>query len=444
MIAKGNLHAHGAKLAAYLTTGKDGERAELAELRGFVATNIRDAFLDVQIQAEGTRCEKPFFHAYVRLPADETLTPAQWQMAADRIERRLGFTDQPREIAFHYKSDGETHMHVAWSRIDLDTMKAIDPGLYKNKLKELCREMERDFGLTLVKSDRDPDQKTRSAGRAEFEQSRRLNTDLTAIRETIRDCWDRSDNGSSFRVALDQQGLILARGDRRDFVIVDRDGGDHALGKRITGATMTETRARMTDIDREQLPGVEQAKAMQLERPREPEPHAPEPRAQEIPAAPTQQPEPEPKPEMARAAARAPDHDVGVDLSGAGAAVTGGLMVAADVIGKPAEKLTDFIAGFFESFAGGAPTPPRKISADDYLDNPAARLDHAAQRKAERASEEAILRIRDHIESGKSLQPEDIRTLTPDHLLNLRAKGDAYMQQMIYYRDRDEERSRER
>ena len=148
--------------------------------------------------------------------------------------------------------------------------------------------------------------------------------------------------------------------------------------------------------------------------------------------------------EPMRATGHAADHHIDVDLSGAGAAVTGSLMVAADVIGKPAEKLTDFIAGFFESFAGGAPTPPRKISTEDYLDNPAVRLDYAVQRKAERASEEAILRIRDHIESGKSLKPEDVRSLTPDHLLNLRAKGDAYMQQMIHYRDRDEERSRER
>ena len=37
MIAKGNLHAHGAKLADYLTTGYADEAAELVELRGFAA-----------------------------------------------------------------------------------------------------------------------------------------------------------------------------------------------------------------------------------------------------------------------------------------------------------------------------------------------------------------------------------------------------------------------
>src|SRR5439155_25809584 len=61
-------------------------------------------------------------------------------------------------------------------------------------------------------------------------------------------------------------GLILARGDGRDFVSVDRAGGDHALSKRITGATVAETRARMNDVDRAKLPGVDQAKEMQAER----------------------------------------------------------------------------------------------------------------------------------------------------------------------------------
>jgi hypothetical protein len=36
VIAKGNLHAHGVKLAKYLMHGTDGKRTELAEMRSFV------------------------------------------------------------------------------------------------------------------------------------------------------------------------------------------------------------------------------------------------------------------------------------------------------------------------------------------------------------------------------------------------------------------------
>jgi hypothetical protein len=282
MIAKGNLHAHGAKLAAYLTTSSEDERAELVELRGFAANTIRDAFIDVQMQAAATRATKPFFHAYVRAPEGEAISRELWREFADRLERQLGFDGQPRAVAFHH-AGGETHMHIAWSRIDLASLKVIDPGLYKNKMKELCRAFEKEHGLTQVANERAADNRTRSANRAEFEQARRLGADLKAIRNTIRDCWQSADSGRSFAAALAEHGLILARGDRRDFVVIDSKGGDHALSKRITDATAAETRARMADLDRAALPSVAQAKAAQ--RTANPDPPRPARRAFKRPAA---------------------------------------------------------------------------------------------------------------------------------------------------------------
>jgi hypothetical protein len=266
MIAKGNLHGAGARLARYLVTGKKGELAELVELRGFASAEIGAAFLDVEIQAQGTRAEKPFFHAYVRLAAGEALGRKQWRHVADRIENYLGFTGQPRAVAFHHLPAGETHMHIAWSRIDLEEMRALDPGLFKFKLKEISRELEDELGLMRVSSERAPDNRTLAPSRNEFEQARRLGTDLKTIRNTIREYWEQSDTGRSFTAALDARGLILARGDKRDFVVIDPAGGDHALSKRITGATSAETRARLADIGRAQLPSVDAAKAMQQER----------------------------------------------------------------------------------------------------------------------------------------------------------------------------------
>lgn len=266
MFAKGNPHNDGPYLARYLATESKGtERAEMAELRGFASDNIFDAFALGQLMASGTRCENPFFHVYVRLPKEEALSREQWQQAADFIEMQLGFDDQPRAMVFHLKDGGE-HMHLVWSRIDQDTLRAIDPGLYKNKLREIARILEKEFGLRQIGNKRDPDQKTKSASRPEEEQSRRLKTDLKEIRETIRECWDMSDNGRSFTAALEEKGLILAQGDKRDFVIVDHAGGLHALGKRITGATAQDTRDRLADLDKKQLPDIDQAKAWQRER----------------------------------------------------------------------------------------------------------------------------------------------------------------------------------
>ena len=125
MIGKGTTHDSGGRLAVYMTTGKEHEQAELWELRGFAAEDIKDAFRDVHIMAAATRCEKPFFHVQVRNPEGENLTNEQWQRVADRIESKLGYRDQPRAIAFHIDTrTGDRHMHIAWSRIDDETMTA--------------------------------------------------------------------------------------------------------------------------------------------------------------------------------------------------------------------------------------------------------------------------------------------------------------------------------
>jgi hypothetical protein len=79
MICKGTTHNNGVKLAVYMTASKDDERAELWELRGFEATNIKDSFRDVQIMAGATNCKQPFFHLQMRNREGETLTREQWE-----------------------------------------------------------------------------------------------------------------------------------------------------------------------------------------------------------------------------------------------------------------------------------------------------------------------------------------------------------------------------
>lgn len=265
MISKGTTHNNGVKLAAYMTTGKDGERADLWQLRGFGATDIKDAFRDVQIMAEGTKATQPFFHVQVRNRDGEKLTRQQFEYAADRIEGILGLADQPRAIAFHIdERSGEEHMHVAWSRIDQDTMSAKPMPFFKERLKKVSRELELHFGLEPVTNRREGKIKF-APTRAEDEQARRLGLDIHEVRNAIRSCWDRSDCGTSFQAALEHEGLILAQGEKRDFVIIDREGGIHALGKRIVDMTAAKIRDRLSDVSRDGLPTVEMAQSFAKE-----------------------------------------------------------------------------------------------------------------------------------------------------------------------------------
>jgi hypothetical protein len=260
MISKGTTHNNGAKLSAYMITGKDGECAELWQLRGFEATNIKDAFRNVHVMAGATKCEQPFFHVQVRNREGETFTRQQWEKTADRIEQILGLTDQPRAIAFHtHERNGEEHMHVAWSRVDQDTLTAKPLPFFKDRLKKISRELELYFALEPVANQRDGHIKY-APTKGQEEQARRLGVDIHEVRNTIRDCWDRSDNGRSFQAALECEGFTLAQGDRRNFVVIDHAGGIHALGKRILDVTAAQTRQRLSDLVREELPTVENAR----------------------------------------------------------------------------------------------------------------------------------------------------------------------------------------
>ena len=270
MIAKGNLHGDGGKLAQYLIIGDGNEIAELVEVRGleYLGRDPIEAFEMLQKVAEAnTQSTKPFFHAQTRNRSSEHLTNEQWLQIADREEKRLGFDGQPRIVSFHIFPNGEKHLHVGWFRIDLETMRAIDPGLFKNHLKQLCRTLEKEYGLQEVSNVRKPEDIARIGDRKEVEEARRLGMDDRAIRNTIVDCLQRTDGGKAFNAALDERGLTLANGDKRDcFVVIDQAGGHHALNKKLTGLTLAAMRDRLSDLDRSQLPSVDQAKAMQQEK----------------------------------------------------------------------------------------------------------------------------------------------------------------------------------
>jgi len=287
MIAKGNPHGGGPALISYLLTGQEGERAEFISARGFekYGPDLMNAAAKMQAFADKTtEAGFAWFHTQTRLAPGEQLTPEQWQQVFDREEKRLGFTGHARVCSFHINEQtGEMHGHAAWFRLDPETGEVRDPGLYKLRLMEVARKCEIDFGLRQLDNERQPHDKARAAERKEYEEAKRLGVDARAVRNTILNCLEQSDGGKSFKAALDERRLMLSNGDKRDcFVVIDQEGGHHALNKKLTGMTLAQLRERFADLDRSELPSVEQAKELQRER------HA------ERTAQPEQQPEPQP------------------------------------------------------------------------------------------------------------------------------------------------------
>lgn len=267
MIAKANTHNSGIRLAVYLLQKRDGQTAELWQLRGFASTDIKDAFRDIDIMADGTRCTQPFFHAQIRLNPEEGLTREEWERVADRLEQTLNFTGQPRAIVFHkYDDTLDTHMHVAWSRIDQENLKAKPVPFFKLALKEVTHDLEQELGITQIRKEREGPIRY-APTKSEDEQARRLGVVVEDIRNTIRQCWTASTTGKEFDDELARYGLILARGDRAPFVVLDPMGGVHSIGQRILDIPAARIQQHLSDLHDAPIPTIGEARGLILDIP---------------------------------------------------------------------------------------------------------------------------------------------------------------------------------
>jgi Relaxase/Mobilisation nuclease domain len=269
MIIKGVACAGARRLAVHLTRTDTNERAEVKELRGVAAEDLRGALLEMETVAAGARTTKPFYHSSINTAANERLSDEQRMQAIDRLEDALGLSGQARIIVVHEK-EGREHCHIVWSRIDLDRMAAISDSHNYRKHEQVARDLEREFGLERVQGvhiERDGKPRPeRTPSHAEMLQAERTGMSPKEVKGQITDLWRSTGTGKEFAASLAEQGYVLARGDRRDFVVIDPMGGTHSLSRRIEGAKAKDVRERMADIDASQLPNVIEAKQIQRAR----------------------------------------------------------------------------------------------------------------------------------------------------------------------------------
>jgi hypothetical protein len=183
--------------------------------------------------------------------------------AVDALEEKLGLVGHSRVIVMHEKY-GREHFHVVWSRIDLDRMVSVSDSHNYRKHEEVARDLERRFGHERVQGahhERDGvDRPDRTPSRAELRQEERTGIKGKDVKADVTAAFRECDNAEAFRAALDDKGFVLAKGDRRDFVVIDRAGGIHSLARRIDGMKAAELRAFMASLDRDSLPDIKEAR----------------------------------------------------------------------------------------------------------------------------------------------------------------------------------------
>jgi hypothetical protein len=269
VIIKGKSVGGAKRLAVHLMRTDTNERAEVREVRGVAAEDLRGALLEIEAVAAGTRTSKPFYHGSINTRADERLTDEQRTQAIDRLEAALGLTGQARVVVVHEK-EGREHCHIVWSRIDLDRMAAISDSHNYRKHEEVARALEREFGHERVQGahvEREGKERPeRTPSHAEMLQADRTGMSPQQVKAQVTELWQRTDSGQAFAVALWEAGYVLARGDRRDYVVIDPRGGTHSLARRVEGARVKDIRERMADLDSTRLPSIADAKRIQRAR----------------------------------------------------------------------------------------------------------------------------------------------------------------------------------
>lgn len=254
MILKGSQRGGARQLAEHLLNDRDNDHVELQEVRGFAANDLSGALDEAHAVSKGTRCEQFLFSLSLNPPKDQDVGIDAFRDAMERAGKALGLEDQPYAFIVHEK-EGRRHAHVVWSRIDADKMKAVNLPFFKDRLAAVSKELYLEHGWDLPEGHRQNGwANPLNFTLAEWQQAKRLDLDPKELKQLFRDAWQNSDNGPSFKAALEERGFFLARGDKRAFVALDIHGEVFSVS-RMTGATTKEIEQRLGA--RENFPSVE-------------------------------------------------------------------------------------------------------------------------------------------------------------------------------------------
>jgi hypothetical protein len=273
LIVKGKPRKDGHALALYFMNSEDGaRRIGGTDPMGDTVT----AMTEWDEIGSLTRGEKPLYHMQLCPDSKYPVTDAQWSRMVNIVLEEIGAVGHDHEFYFHpgVKDDGEPdmpHVHLGVCRTNRDSLKMLDLSYNYVAHERASKRIALEFGWELVpgkhaKRDREkqedfPRQKL-TKDEDQYQERTGLSKDdrvreITALRAA-------ADSGPAFKAALEDAGYVLAQGDR-GYLVVDQKGGQSVLS-RNTGLKKKEIEAFMAGVLLDQLPTVEEAKAVQAER----------------------------------------------------------------------------------------------------------------------------------------------------------------------------------
>jgi hypothetical protein len=253
---------------------ENNDSVRIGQSRGLRSESVYDMLCEMQSLAAGTDCKNFFYQMNLNPSPGEHLTREQWDHVREKAEKTHGLEGQPFFEVWHVKY-GREHPHYIYLRVNLETGNTISDSYDARKNHALAREIEREFGLQKVVGpyDREPGtpRPERAPKRWEMYRAMQSGIDIADITAEITELHQQSENAREFRAAIESHGYILARGDKKTggeltLMIIDPAGDEHSLVRRLKGVTTKQLNDFMRDVDREALPDIRQAQAIQQER----------------------------------------------------------------------------------------------------------------------------------------------------------------------------------
>ena len=281
MIIKSSQRSSPQELANHLTKLSENENIIFSDSRAILAEDVHGALDDMDDIARGSSCNQHLYH--VSINPDHEMDAKEWQQTWQLYETEFGLENQPFIEVTHVK-EGRLHKHRVYERIQ-DDGKAIHLAFNRIRNEKISRVLEHEFGheLTLGKHNRAVIKKLRAEGKeeiadwleqqhaheqsrpvaeknhADLQQEKRTKLTVEQVKTDLKSACEATDNGKAFEAAIAEKGYLLAKGDKRDFVIVDPVGGVHSPRRRL-GVKAKELRQKWQDLNPAQMPTVEQVK----------------------------------------------------------------------------------------------------------------------------------------------------------------------------------------
>ena len=243
MICKGGTRSHPTSLAQHLLK-TDNERVVVVELKHTATQDLKEALNDMHLTVAMTKGTKSLYHAQINPARDEQMTPEQWKYSVDEMEKRLGFTGQPRAVVYHEKK-GRAHLHVVWQRVDVEKGKVIGTSNDYYIHKKLGRDLERRFKHKELKAEFGENWEKMN----ERQQTVRDGYSPKQLKARISQIYERYKNDPKrFEKELKKAGFDLAKG-KKGMVMVSSKGEIHSL-MRYTSQKKKDIEKQLGEINK--------------------------------------------------------------------------------------------------------------------------------------------------------------------------------------------------